>query len=563
MTSALVGALLPAPVLLPLLGAAVTLLLGRHPGAQRVVSLVVLGSVLGVAVALVALTARDGSLSVVVGAWPGGLGIALVADRLSALLLATSASVTALVMVFSVGQGAAADRDDDLPSPAPVSIYHPSFLVLSAGVSLAFLAGDLFNLFVGVEVLLAASYVLITLEGTRARAQAGTTYVVVALTGSFLLLAAVGMVYAATGTLAMADLPARLAELDPALALALEAVLLVAFGIKAAVFPLSAWLPDSYPSAPAPVTAIFAGLLTKVGVYALIRTRTLLFPAPEGADDVVGRVLLVAALATMVVGALGALVQREIKRVLSFTLVSHIGYMLFGLAIGSTLALTGAVFYVVHHIVVQTALFLVVALVAARTGTTSLRRVGGLAAGAPWLGVLFLLPALNLAGIPPFSGFVGKVALLRAGVDDGSPLAWALVVGAVVTSLLTLLAMARVWALCFWSGAAPGREGDGASSDPGGAGRVPVPDGAVGHDGVMGHDGAASPARTGTVSTEDLEETPVTARRLTAGVVLPAAAAVVLTLVLTVGAGPLVSLAEGAAGDLSGGYPPASSPGSR
>ena len=551
MSPTLVGALLPAPVLLPLLGAAAALLLGRHPGAQRALSLVVLGSVLACAVALVVATARHGSLSVVVGAWPGGLGIALVADRLSALLLATSASVTALVMLFSVGQGTAADRDDDLPSPAPVSIYHPSFLVLSAGVSLAFEAGDLFNLFVGVEVLLAASYVLITLEGTRARAQAGTTYVVVALTGSFLLLAGVGAVYAATGTLAMADLPGRLAALDPSLALALEAVLLVAFGIKAAVFPLSAWLPDSYPSALAPVTAIFAGLLTKVGVYALIRTRTLLFPAPEGAQDVVGRVLLVAALATMVVGALGALVQREMKRMVSFTLVSHIGYMLFGLAIGGTLALTGAVFYAVHHIVVQTALFLVVGLVTARTGTTSMRRLGGLASGAPWLGVLFLLPALNLAGIPPFSGFVGKVVLLRAGVDDGSPLAWVLVVGAVATSLLTLLAVARVWALCFWSGAAPGLDGDGAAHDPGRAGEV------------LGARGAGDGRSDAGVATELDEAEPAAARRLPAGVVAPAAAAVALTLVLTFGAGQLAGLAGDAARDLSGGYPPASSPGSR
>jgi multicomponent Na+:H+ antiporter subunit D len=222
-------------------------------------------------------------------------------------------------------------------------------------------------------------------------------------------------------------------------------MLLLAFGIKAAVFPLSAWLPDSYPTAIAPVTAVFAGLLTKVGVYAIIRTQTLLFPDGPATD-----VLLVAALLTMIVGILGAVAQSDIKRLLSFTLVSHIGYMLFGIGLATNAGLSGAIFYVVHHIVVQTTLFLAAGLIERRGGTTALDRLGGLARLAPVLGVLFFLPALNLAGIPPFSGFLGKLGLLQAGVADGTPLAWALVTGSVVTSLLTLYAIGRVWNLAFW-----------------------------------------------------------------------------------------------------------------
>jgi multicomponent Na+:H+ antiporter subunit D len=519
-----VSALLPLPVLLPLLGAALALLLGRHHRAQRVTSVVVLAAVVVIAAVLLARTAADGTVAITVGGWPSGIGISLVTDRLSALMLLTSTVVTLVVMLFSVGEGSASDdedaeqraRDDedaeeserDGGSRTPVSIYHPTYLILSAGVSIAFLAGDLFNLFVGFEVLLAASYVLLTLGGTKARIAAGTTYILVALLSSFVFLTGLGLVYAATGTLSMAELPERLAELPPSVSLVLHLVLLTAFGIKAAVFPLSAWLPDSYPTAPAPVTAVFAGLLTKVGVYAIFRTQTLLFPSEPG--DAVSRVLLVLSVLTMVVGALGAIAQRDLKRVLSFTLVSHIGYMIFGVALGTELGLAGAIFYVVHHIVVQTALFLVSGLVEERAGTTSLERLGGLAAVAPGTAVLFLLPALNLAGIPPFSGFIGKVVLLRAGVDDGGVLAMTAVVAAVVTSLLTLLAVARVWAKIFWSG---------------------VPE------------GDDRPASSGAATLT---------RRLPRAMVAPTAAVVALTVAITAFAGPITSITLDAARDITG-----------
>ena len=177
------------------------------------------------------------------------------------------------MLVFAVGQGAA-DGDEE----TPISIFHPTFLVLIAGVANAFLAGDLFNLYVGFEILLTASYVLLTLGGSAPRIRAGITYIVVSLLSSLIFLAAIALVYAATGTVNMAQLAVRLAELPEGTQLLLQSMLLIAFAIKAAVFPLSAWLPDSYPTAPAPVTAVFAGLLTKVGVYAIIRTQTLLFP---------------------------------------------------------------------------------------------------------------------------------------------------------------------------------------------------------------------------------------------------------------------------------------------
>jgi multicomponent Na+:H+ antiporter subunit D len=311
---------------------------------------------------------------------------------------------------------------------------------------MAFLTGDLFNLFVAFEVMLVASYVLITLEGNGPQVRAGMTYVVTSLVASVLFVTAVGLVYAATGTVNMADAAVRLQDVPEGVRLALGLTLLVVFGIKAAVFPLFSWLPDSYPTAPSPVTAVFAGLLTKVGVYAILRTQTLLFPGSQ----VLSRVLLVLAVLTMVVGILGAIVQDDLKRLLSFTIVSHIGYMLLGLGLASTAGLAGAVLYTVHHIVVQTTLFLVAGLVERRAGTGSLRRAGGLQHAAPVLAVLYLLPALSLAGIPPLSGFVAKLPLLQAGLADGGALALTAVAAAVLTSLLTLYAVGLLWSEVFW-----------------------------------------------------------------------------------------------------------------
>jgi multicomponent Na+:H+ antiporter subunit D len=432
--------LVPLPVVIPLVGAALNLILGRRLRAQLWVSTASLIAVVVVAALLVYQSDVDGPQALWIGAWPEPLGIVLVADRVSSLMLLVSAVVTLFVLIYAIGQGMTADG-----ARAPLTVFHPTFLVLVAGVSNAFLAGDLFNLFVGFEMLLFASYVLLTLGGTEARVRAGTVYVVVAMLSSMLFLISVAGIYAATGTVNLAHLAGRLADLPDHVALTLQVLLLITFAVKAAVFPLSFWLPDSYPTAPAPVTAVFAGLLTKVGVYAILRTQTLLFP-----DTPLTNLLLVAALFTMIIGILGAVAQSELKRLLSFTLVSHIGFMVFGIGLATSAGLSGTLFYVVHHITIQTALFLVLGLVERRAGSTSLLKLGGLARIAPLLGVLFLVPALNLSGIPPMSGFLGKVGLFTAGVEEGTPLALTVVAAGALTSLLTLYAVARAWNLAFW-----------------------------------------------------------------------------------------------------------------
>ncbi|HLR94628.1 MAG TPA: Na+/H+ antiporter subunit D [Jiangellaceae bacterium] len=528
--------LVPLPVMLPLFGAGLALALGRYPRVQQLISVAVLTIVVGVALTLVIRADLEGAQAVWVGGWEN-LGIALVADRLSALMLLVSSVVSLGVLVYSLGQGLTDGQED-----TPLSIYHPTYLVLHAGVANAFLAGDLFNLFVGFEILLTASYVLLTLGGTSERVRAGSIYVVVGVVSSLIFLAAVAVVYGATGTVNMAQLAHRIDALSPGVSLTLQLMLLVAFGIKAAVFPLSAWLPDSYPTAPAPVTAVFAGLLTKVGIYAIIRTQTILF------DRALTDVLLWAAILTMLVGILGAVAQSDVKRILSFTLVSHIGYMIFGVGLYTEAGISGAILYVVHHITIQSTLFLVTGLIERRGGSTSLTRLGGLARLAPALAVLFFVPAMNLSGIPPFSGFVAKVGLLSAGVRYDTGLAYALVGAGVLTSLLTLYAMAKAWNRAFWREPteALGRVEELRSNDQ------PAPLLARTGSGARGSN--MSDSDSDVPLHPDVEEDALhlgeRPAALPASMVGPTAAMVAVSVLITVLAGPLVGYTDRAAADL-------------
>ncbi|AKK04012.1 Na+/H+ antiporter subunit D [Corynebacterium epidermidicanis] len=448
--------LVALPVILPAVATALALLNGSRPRVQRSIALVSLFALIVLCVVLVVVVDRNGIHTLQVGGWDSPIGITLVADRLAAVMLAVSSLVLFCVMWFAIGQGMRDGTEEE-----PVAVFLPAYLLLTMGVNMAFLAGDLFNLYVGFEVLLVASYVLLTVGASPGRVRAGVSYVMVSMLSSVIFLLALALVYASVGTLNMAHISVRMAEVPSGTRTAIFAVLLVAFGIKAAVFPLYSWLPDSYPTAPSLVTAVFAGLLTKVGVYSIIRARTILF-----IDGRLDTLLMWAAALTMILGILGAMAQNDIKRLLSFTLVSHIGYMIMGISFYSIQGMSGAIFYAVHHILVQTALFLVVALIERQAGSTSLRRLGSLAYVSPVLAALYLVPAFNLGGIPPFSGFLGKVVLIEAAADHGGFMAWLLVGAAVVTSLLTLYTMAIVWSKAFWRDRADAPDGHLANSRP-------------------------------------------------------------------------------------------------
>lgn len=428
------NALIPLPIIVPLLGASLCVIAARARWIQRIVSLSALTCNMIVAIILFVRVDDRDMMVMQAGGWPAPLGITLAVDRLSAVMLVVASLMLLAVMVYAIGQKAEESR---------YAAFNPVYLVLAAGVSASFITGDLFNLFVAFEMMLVASYVLLTLGGRPDQVRAGMSYVVISLIASTFFVTALAVIYAATGTVNMAQLAERMPELPPGVATGFSLLLILVFGIKAGLFPLFFWLPDSYPTASGAITAVFAGLLTKVGVYAIIRTQTLMFP-PDARQ---GTLLLVLAGLTMIVGVLGALAQDDLRRMLSFHIVSHIGYMIFGLALFTLAGVAGAVFYVVHHIIVKTGLFLVAGLVERRSGSDRLSRVGGLVRSAPVIAVLFALPALSIAGLPPFSGFVGKFALVSAGIDSQD---WLIVGVSLLVSLLTVYVMVRIWSNVFW-----------------------------------------------------------------------------------------------------------------
>ena len=443
------------PILLPAVAAALIFVV-RPMQLQRTIALGTLFALAAIAATMIITVDVHGIHTVQMGGWDAPIGITLVADRLSTVMLFVSSIVLFAVMWYGISQGLRDGDEDD-----PVAVFLPVYMLLSMGVNLSFLAGDLFNLYVGFEVFLVASYVLLTLGASPGRVRAGIGYVMVSVASSMVFLFALALIYASVGTVNMAQVGIRMEDIPAGTRAAIFATLLVAFGIKAAVFPLDAWLPDSYPTAASLVTAVFAGLLTKVGVYAIIRMRSVVFT-----DGSLDTLLMWVALLTMIVGIMGALAQNDIKRLLSFTLVSHIGYMIFGIALTSVQGLSGAIFYAIHHILVQTSLFLVVGLIERQAGSAQLRRLGSLIYTSPLVAILYFIPALNLGGIPPLSGYLGKVMLIQAGAQQGTWLAWVLIAGAVVTSLLTLYAMILVWSKAFLRDRTDAPEGEVALARP-------------------------------------------------------------------------------------------------
>ena len=428
--------LLALPIILPFL-TAVAAFLVRSKGAQgRWLSVGGSTLLLAAAIALMTTVWREGVIAAQMGAWPAPFGITLVADLLSAVMVLITAITGLAVAVYALA---------DIDTRREALGYHALFQVLIAGVCGAFLTGDLFNLYVWFEVMLIASFGLLVLGGDKAQLDGGIKYVALNLVSTALFLSGIGLLYGLTGTLNMADLHLAVREVENQGLLTVVAVLfMIAFGVKAAVFPLFFWLPASYHTPPVAVSAVFAGLLTKVGVYALIRLFTLVFT--QDTDYTHGLLLTVAAL-TMVTGVLGAAAQNEFRKILSFHIVSQIGYMVLGLALYTPLALVGAVFYLVHHIIVKANLFLVSGLSNRLTGGFDLNAIGGLYKSSPLLAVLFLVPAFSLAGFPPLSGFWAKFLLVKASLEIE---AYLIAGTALVVGLLTVFSMTKIWAEAFW-----------------------------------------------------------------------------------------------------------------
>jgi multicomponent Na+:H+ antiporter subunit D len=429
--------LLILPILLPLAAAILLLPAWRRPKWQQWVSLVSATASVIVALLLFRQVWIAGIQSVAIGNWAAPFGIVLVADLLSAAVLVAVAIVGLAIALYSL---AAIDHDRQRAG------YYPLLQILLMALAGAVLTGDLFNLFVWFEVMLITSFVLLALGGGRDQIEGAFKYVTLNLFASSLFLAAVGILYGATGTLNLADLARQVQEggLAPGLMTTLAMLFLLAFGIKSAVFPLFFWLPASYHTAPPVISALFAGLLTKIGVYVLLRTFSLLFVLNVGYTHTL--LLWIAGL-TMVIGVVGAAAQSEIRRILSFHIVSQIGYMIMGLALFTPLALTGAIFFLVHNMLVKTNLFLIGGVIGRLQGTEQLKKLGGLYRSHLGLTVLFLVSALALAGLPPFSGFWAKLLLVQAGLATADYLIVAVSLG---VSVLTLYSMTKIWNEAFW-----------------------------------------------------------------------------------------------------------------
>ncbi|MBL6956138.1 MAG: Na+/H+ antiporter subunit D [Chlorobium phaeobacteroides] len=425
------------PILLPLCTAVVMIFFRRLVVLHRFLNVAGTALMLGVSLVMLGNVQSGGILSLQIGGWQAPFGISLVADMLSSIMVVATALIGFTTALYSLGT---IDKDKEH------FFYHPLLQLLLMGINGAFLTGDIFNLYVWFEVMLISSFVLLVLGGKPEQLEGAMKYVTLNLLSSSIFLAAVGILYGIAGTLNMADLAVRIPMLGHKDLLSVVAVLfMITFGIKAAIFPLFFWLPASYHTPPVAVSAIFAGLLTKVGVYAIMRMFTTVLIHEEAA--LIHQLLLVLSAFTMVVGVLGAVAQYDMRKLLSFHIISQIGYMIFALAIQSPLAIAGALFYIVHNIVAKTNLFYISGLVNRLKGSWDLRRIGGVYRFYPMLGVLFLVPALGLAGIPPLSGFWAKFVVIKAGIDSEHYL---LVGIALFVSMLTLYSMIKIWNEAFW-----------------------------------------------------------------------------------------------------------------
>ncbi len=425
-------------VMAPLFTAVVLFALGKHRITQRCISL---GVVIGLwifSIAALIHVLQNGIVVLRMGNWQAPYGIILVADVLGMTMVTLNMTIALAVTLFSLPTVDVKRQDH---------FYYPLFFILLMGVNGAFLTGDIFNLFVFFEILLIASYALMVLGSEPGQLRETLKYLFVNMIASTFFLIGLAMLYRTMGTLNMADLALKvqmLPDSDGTLLTVLAMVFLFVFGTKAAIFPLYFWLPGPYFPPPSGISAYFGGILTKVGVYAIFRTFTLIFCHNPG---VTHELLLVIAALTMILGVFGAISQMDMKRILSYHIISQIGYMILGIGLFTTQALAGALFYIIHHVIVKSTLFLVSGVVQMTTGTTHLKKIGGLQARSWFLSALFFIAALSLAGIPPLSGFFSKFIILQEGVQLGR---YGYVAIGLVCSLLTIFSMLKIWNGVFW-----------------------------------------------------------------------------------------------------------------
>lgn len=424
------------PVVIPLIFAAILMLFPKKLHMQRAVAIAGVAATLASALVLFSKVNSDGVQAVTLGSWPAPFGISMVSDMFSVLLVLSSTIVTLFVLFYSI---------PTIGVKREQSFYYPAVLFLMTGVNGAFTTGDIFNLFVFIEVLLMASYALIVHGGEKPQLRESIKYLLVNIISSALFVSAVAYLYSVTGTLNMADLAVKIPQIEAVGILTVIAVLfLVVFGFKAAIFPLYFWLPGSYFAPPMAILALFGALLTKVGVYAIMRTYTLFFTMNTGFTH---ELLAIIAILTILAGCVGALAYFDVKKIIIYNIIIAVGVILFGISQMNAAGVEGSIFYLIHDMLIKAALFLLVGILTVIFGTSDLRKMGGLIKSYPFFGWTFLVAAFGLAGIPPLSGFPGKLLIVQGGFE-GTHFWGSLVI--LATSLLVLLSVVRIFIYAFW-----------------------------------------------------------------------------------------------------------------
>ena len=426
------------PMALSLLGAALLLIMRKSAGSGFVMALMVLIGIIACETSLLLRVIDTGPLSMTMGKWLPPFGISFTADVFGAGFALAAAVVTLIVLVY-----AEADR----PAESAGDGFYSLVLLLLAGVTGSFLTGDLFNLYVWFEVMLISSFGLIVIGGRPVQLDGAVKYAFLNFLATSIFLLSLGLLYGLLGTLNMADILRVAPMANPAAMVAVATLMLLAFGMKAAAFPVNAWLPASYHAPPAAVSALMAGLLTKVGIYALLRTLVVLLPASR---DMLEPVLVLIAVATLVLAPLGAIAETNLRRAIGFVVMGGIGAVLAGIAMPSMTGIGGAGLYIFHAMLTMTSLYLVAGLIEKQTGETDSRRMGGLYASSAPLSILFLVLMLGAAGVPPLLGFWPKLLLVQAGLAEASASGSVLVVALLINAVLTLVAGSRLWAHIFW-----------------------------------------------------------------------------------------------------------------
>ncbi|SDI84515.1 Na+/H+ antiporter subunit D [Alteribacillus bidgolensis] len=420
------------PILIPLLTGVILLFIPKNIPFQKILSLISGLSLISVNIFLILNILNNGIQTLELGGWQPPFGIVLVGDMLAVLLVTTTSTVSLAVLLFSF-YSIGAEREK--------FYYYPFYQFLITGVIGAFLTGDIFNLFVFFEVMLIASYILIVHGGTKVQLRESFKYVLVNIISSALFVIGVAYLYAVTGTLNMAHLSERIGSLETgAPILTVIAVLfLIVFGLKGALFPLYFWLPASYAAPPSAIAAIFGALLTKVGIYSIFRTYSIVFIHDTGYTH---QILAVLAAITMLAGVIGAIAHQDVKKILVYNVIVAVGFVLFGVATLTEAGFMGAIYYLIHDMVIKGALFLMIGAMVVVAGTSHLKEMSGLIKHHPKLGWMFFTATMALVGVPPLSGFIGKLLLVQGGVDSGQ---YWIVAVMMLTSLLVMYSMIRIF----------------------------------------------------------------------------------------------------------------------